>query len=268
MKKYRHASLFTGIGGFDLAAEWVGWDNVFQVENHPKCIKLLNTHFPNTDKYEDIKTFNAIKYRGTIDVISGGAPCQPFSSAGLQRSSEDNRYLWPEMLRIIREVKPTFVVFENVTGIINLALDQVLSDLESEDYTSESFVIPACAKNAWHRRDRVWVVAYPNSYRGKEGFESRQSEFINTHAQEGAAGTDTNNRRGEVQETQQEFSEMRYRHEPTRSDWWESEPELDRVADGLPGELDQLHALGNAIVPQIAYELFKPINLLLRSQCS
>jgi DNA (cytosine-5)-methyltransferase 1 len=266
--KIKHASLFTGIAGFDLAAEWMGWDNVFQVENNPKCIKLLNTHFPNTDKYGDIKTFNASPYRGTIDVISGGAPCQPFSSAGEQRSTEDNRYLWPEMFRIIREVKSPFVVFENVTGIINLALDTVLSDLESENYTTESFVIPACAKNAWHRRDRVWVIAYANSYRREESFKGGQSEFIDSYVKARATDTDTNNGRGKVQKAEQEFSEMRDRNEPTRSDWWESEPEICRVADGLSGELDQLHALGNAIVPQIAYELFKPIDLLLRSQCS
>jgi DNA (cytosine-5)-methyltransferase 1 len=163
-----HGSLFSGIGGFDLAAQWMGWDNVFQVEKDNWCRKVLAKNFPKTKRYGDIKEFNGEKYRGAVDVISGGFPCQPFSIAGERKGKDDDRYLWDEMLRVIGEVKPTYVVGENVTGIIGLALDKVLSDLEAQGYTTETFIIPACGKNAWHRRDRVWIVAYPNSIGRKD----------------------------------------------------------------------------------------------------
>ena len=113
-----HASLFSGIGGFDLAARNCGIQNVFQVEINEFCRKVLLKNFPETKKYRDIKEFNGTEYYGTIDIISGGFPCQPFSVAGNQRGQEDNRYLWPEMLRVISEIKPAYVVGENVFGII------------------------------------------------------------------------------------------------------------------------------------------------------
>lgn len=150
-----HASLFSGIGGFDYAATKVGWENVFQVEKDKWCQRLLAKRFPNADLYSDIKDFNGGKYRGKVDVISGGFPCQPFSVAGKQQGTEDDRYLWPEMLRVIQEVRPTWVVGENVTGIITMALDKVLSDLEAIGYSCQTFVIPACSVDAIHRRNRV-----------------------------------------------------------------------------------------------------------------
>jgi len=154
-----HASLFSGIGGFDLAAKWIGWDNIFQVEKDPWCQSILAKHFPNTERYLDIKEFRGEKYRGSVDVISGGFPCQPFSVAGKQKGKEDDRYLWPEMLRVIREIQPTWVVGENVPGIISMALDQVCTDLENEGYTVQAFIIPAASVNAIHKRDRVWILA-------------------------------------------------------------------------------------------------------------
>ncbi len=158
-----HGSLFSGIGGFDLAAQWMGWNNIFQVEKDDWCRKVLAKNFPKTERFADIKDFTGYEYTNRIDVISGGFPCQPFSVAGQRKGKDDDRYLWEEMLRVIRTIKPTYVVGENVTGIIGLALDTVLSDLEAQGYTTETFIIPACSKNAWHRRDRVWIVAYANS---------------------------------------------------------------------------------------------------------
>lgn len=158
-----HGSLFSGIGGFDLAAQWMGWSNIFQVEKDDWCRKVLAKNFPKTERFADIKDFTGYEYTNRIDVISGGFPCQPFSVAGQRKGKDDDRYLWEEMLRVIATIKPTYVVGENVTGIIGLALDTVLSDLEAQDYTTETFIIPACSKNAWHRRDRVWIVAYANS---------------------------------------------------------------------------------------------------------
>lgn len=192
-----HASLFSGIGGFDLAAEWTGWNNVFNCEWEEFPRKVLKHHFPNAKQYEDIKDFNATEYRGRIDVLSGGFPCQPFSTAGLRKGTEDSRHLWPEMLRVIGECQPRWVVGENVRGLVSwsngLVLETCYSDLENLGYSVQSFIIPACAAgNAPHRRDRVWIVAYSNNTRRSDGHEQVQdtngevrqrddrSEFSNT----------------------------------------------------------------------------------------
>ena len=317
-----HGSLFSGIGGFDLAASWLGWTNVFQVEKDEFCQRVLNKHFPNTKRYGDIYEFDGKEYRGTIDVLTGGFPCQPFSVAGQQRGTDDDRYLWPEMLRAIRQIKPRWIVGENVAGIIKLALDQVISDLEAEGYTTETFVIPACAVNAPHRRDRVWIVAHAKSAgrRRKQekirGAERRPvdgllSEPINADSD----ASDTNSKgcirrcgRGDsnrdgihagVEERQDPRSATARCYEdasnteeprlegrdPARasgSDGWASEQPLSRfwdnegrpdwnaswlevatrlcrVDDGVPRRVDRLRSLGNAIVPQVAYEIFKAI---------
>lgn len=159
-----HASLFSGIGGFDLAAEWMGWQNTFNCEIDPFCRKVLAYHFPEAKQYEDVKTTGFTIHRGHIDVLTGGFPCQPFSLAGKRKGADDNRYLWPEMLRAIREIQPRWVVGENVFGIVNwsdgLVFEQVQSDLENEGYEVQPYIIPACAVDAPHRRDRVWFVAH------------------------------------------------------------------------------------------------------------
>lgn len=159
-----HASLFSGIGGFDLAAEWMGWNNVFNCEINPFCRKVLAYHFPNAKQYEDIKAVDFTIYRGHVDVLTGGFPCQPFSLAGKRRGTEDNRYLWGEMLRAIKEIEPRWVVGENVLGIVSwsdgMVFEQVQSDLEDAGYEVQPYIIPACAVDAPHRRDRVWFVAH------------------------------------------------------------------------------------------------------------
>jgi len=197
----KHASLFSGIGGFDLAAEWMGWTNVFNCEIDSFCRKVLNYYWPDTESYTDIKTTSFRQYEGKIDILTGGFPCQGFSYAGKRKGKDDNRYLWPYMLRTIRQVKPTWVIGENVPGIINLALDTVLSDLEKEGYTCQTFNIPACAVNAPHRRSRIWIVAYSicnndtrkehRSY-GKEETISQFNRKKNSSSWE-SCGTDKNN---------------------------------------------------------------------------
>ena len=183
-----HGSLFSGIAGFDLAATWMGWDNAFHCEIDEFCKRVLRYHFPNAEHYDDIKTTDFTKWRGRIDVLSGGFPCQPFSCAGRRKGADDDRYLWPEMLRAIREIQPTWVVGENVAGILTMVqpgsevevgsetslfgesyaevevwqqyvVETVCTDLEREGYSVQPFVIPACAVGAPHRRDRVWFVA-------------------------------------------------------------------------------------------------------------
>ena len=166
MEKMRHGSLFSGIGGFDLAAEWMGWENVFHCEWNDFGKKVLNYYWPNAISYDDITKTDFTIHRGNIDILTGGFPCQPFSAAGKRKGTSDDRHLWPEMLRAIREIKPTWIVGENVSGIISwdggLVFEQVQIDLEAEGYEVQAVVLPACGVNAPHRRDRVWFVAYSN----------------------------------------------------------------------------------------------------------
>ena len=269
-----HGSLFSGIGGFDLAAQWMGWTNVFQCEKDDWCRKVLAKNFPQTERFADIKEFYATKYNGAIDIISGGFPCQPFSTAGNRKGKEDDRYLWEEMLRVVREVEPTYVVGENVVGIIGLALDTVLSDLEAQGYTTETFIIPACAKNAWHRRDRVWIVAYAKGgdadrnarkFQGKNEQAERSErpeKWLSKFGSTGDVPADTNNAR--CNEQRQSITDGAELFAPKCSSWWEAEPGMGRVVDGLPNRVDRLKGLGNAIVPQVAYEIFSAIGTVAR----
>jgi DNA (cytosine-5)-methyltransferase 1 len=160
----RHGSLFSGIGGFDLASEWMGWENVFHCEWNPFGQKVLNHYWPKAITYHDITKTDFTIHRGEIDIITGGFPCQPYSSAGKRLGKEDERHLWPQMLRAIREIQPTWVVGENVRGLTNwnggLVFDEVQAELEAQGYEVTPFLLPACAVNAPHRRDRIWFVAY------------------------------------------------------------------------------------------------------------
>lgn len=163
----RFLSLFSGIGGFDLGLERAGMECAGQVEIDPYCLAVLKKHWPKVRRKENIYDVKKGDFE-KIDLICGGFPCQPFPSAGKRKGKEDVRYLWPEMLRVIEEFRPRWIIGENVAGIISIvALDQVLSDLERKDYTSRAFVIPACGVDAPHRRDRVWIVAHAKSERAR-----------------------------------------------------------------------------------------------------
>lgn len=166
--KLRVLSLCTGIGGFDLAAEWAGFEIAGQVEIDPYCIALLEQHWPTAKRMRDVYEVRGDEF-GPIDLICAGFPCQPYSQAGKRKGASDDRAIWPEIFRITQSVRPTWACFENVPGIIGMELDRVLSDLEGEDYTCWPLVIPACAVDAKHRRDRVWIVGHAAS-RGQEGF--------------------------------------------------------------------------------------------------
>ena len=172
--------LFSGIGGFSYAAERLvgGFETIGFCEIDPYCQKVLKKHWPNVPIHPDVKELanDADRFRGLVDVVCGGYPCQPFSLASANRKGqEDDRHLWPQMLRIIQATRPRFVIGENVAGHITLGLDNVLSDLEAENYTARAFVIPACAKDAKHRRDRVWIVGYTEHY-GSSAAEVRGSD--------------------------------------------------------------------------------------------
>ena len=180
-KVLTHLSLFTGIGGLDLAAEWAGFKTIGQCEWGDYQNKILKKHWPNTPRWKDIHSLNAKSFFDktgikTPDVISGGFPCQPFSTAGSRKGKQDERYLWPEFLRIIQELRPNWVVGENVVGIIGMALDDILVQMEKENYETRVFVLPAYAVGALHQRYRVAIVA-PSSGNGWEDeIKFRKSE--------------------------------------------------------------------------------------------
>jgi len=156
----RVLDLFSGIGGFSLGLESVGMNTVAFCEMDKFCQKVLKKHWPNVPIHSDIKELDGYEYRGAVELICGGFPCQPFSVAGERRGSLDDRHLWPEMYRVIQEVQPTWILAENVSGLLNLELKNVLSDLETQSYAAQTFVLPACSVDAKHRRDRVWIIAY------------------------------------------------------------------------------------------------------------
>jgi DNA (cytosine-5)-methyltransferase 1 len=319
----RHGSLFSGIGGFDLAAEWCGWENVFHCEWNTFGQKVLKHHFPNSISYNDITKTDFSIHRGAIDIISGGFPCQPYSSAGKRLGKEDERHLWPEMLRAIREIQPSWVVGENVRGLTNwnggLVFDEVQSELETEGYEVLPFLLPAAAINAPHRRDRIWFIAYSNSFR-QSGEKYRKNETRRTSKESedriatnsNCNGLDKCNSEHEISTTDGRINALSNLNESngngnatnskskrllglhnTRNEdninrenaelwrgftrhnqknYWDNFPTQSPICggdDGLPKELDNItfskwrnesiKAYGNAIVPQVAYQIFKSI---------
>jgi DNA (cytosine-5)-methyltransferase 1 len=176
----RHGSLFSGIGGFDLAAQWMNWTNVFHTEWNEFGQKILQHHFPNSISYHDIIKTDFTIHNGTIDIITGGFPCQPFSHAGKRKGSDDERYLWHEMLRAIQQIQPTYVVAENVRGLLTIddgmVFEQVCADLEAEGYEVQPLLLPAAGVNAPHRRDRIFIVGYAANTNDNRNSSQGQSE--------------------------------------------------------------------------------------------
>ena len=294
----KHGSLFSGIGGFDLAAEWMGWENVFHCEIAEFPRKVLHYHFPEAISYDDIKRTDFTIHRGEIDILTGGFPCQPFSVAGKRQGTEDDRYLWTEMFRAIRELAPRWIVGENVRGIVSwnegMVFDQVQSDLEAEGYEVWPIVLPACSVNAPHRRDRVWIVAHSGGFRcGRgsmqaDGYDTAEEQSLDKEKRyqwdgirseaQGCSGdaADTNHeglQRGEInggvecigEERKEQFT----RYIPSTWEDFPTQPPVCGGDDGIPRELDSItfskwriesvKALGNAIVPQVVYQIFKAV---------
>jgi len=231
-EKLRHLDLFSGIGGFALGLESTGgFKTVGFCDNEPFAQKVLKKHWPDVPCFEDVRNVgvDTVGYRG-VDIITGGFPCQPYSVAGKQ-DPKDNRQLWPEMFRIIKEIRPTYVIGENVRNLISIregvVFEQVCTDLEGEGYEVQTFVLPASAVNAPHQRYRCWIVAHANNTRWEKQWwqESAQEE--------------------------QQTSQCR--------SWWSVEPSVGRVAHGIPNRVDRLKGLGNAVVPQIPAVLGRAI---------
>ena len=252
-----HFSLFTGIGGIDLAAEWAGFETVGQVEWADYPTKVLEKHWPDVPRWRDIRDVTKEDFTNrtrlsTIDLISGGFPCQPFSIAGKRKGEEDDRYLWPEMLRIISEFKPSWVIGENVANLVHMGIEPYVLDLENVGYKSGVFLIPACGVQAFHKRERVFIVAYSNK-KQRKSFEIQ-------------AKPNTKSSRKEPKEWKQFFvinngnNYIEFREK--------DKPLLCGSDDGIPTELDvdRIGSLGNAVVPQQIYPILQAIADIERGQ--
>ena len=298
-----HIDLCAGIGGFSLGFSWSGLSEpVLFCEIDPWCRKVLAKHWPDVPIAEDVKELanDPARLVPDCDIVTAGYPCQPFSVAGKQRGTEDDRHLWPFISQIIAHKRPAFCVLENVYGHVALGLDEVLADLEAQDYATRAFIVPACAVNAPHRRDRLWIIAHTNSHGEPDGTinekqgcgklvgnagcviegqsRSRLSEErLNSGAQgqwsveghrladtsQALADTDNEGSQGRLsgrQDTQWQGEHGHARcsgaaHRQPAKDWWAVEPGMGRVAHGIPGRVDRLKGLGNAIVPQIAMQI-------------
>lgn len=333
--KLTHGSLFSGIGGFDLAAEWMGWENVFHCEWNEFGQRILKYYWPKAISYEDITKTDFYIHRGEIDILTGGFPCQPYSSAGKRLGKEDDRHLWPEMLRAIREIQPRYIVGENVYGLTNwnggLVFNEVQVDLENEGYKVQPCVLPACAVNAPHRRDRVWFVAYSDkcttrpsrtsketesswsknndeqSSRGKQAEQHNRCSHVlrvdtngngkpvskeierrrKISSQEQEAIRDEHKTMGRTEDAanperkrqQEQGQSERPLHTKADREWkaswsyddgrWPTQSPICSGDDGLSAKLDgitfpkwrqeSIKAYGNAIVPQVAYQIFKAL---------
>ena len=310
----KHLDLFSGIGGFSLGLESAGLvETVAFCDFDQYCQKVLKKNFPGVPVYGDVKELNHDKLKADgidqIDIITGGYPCQPFSVAGRKKGEEDPRHVWPEMFRLIQELRPTWVIGENVGGHIKLGLDSVLENLESEGYSARTFSISASSIGANHKRERVWIVAHSNEMQRQflcgQKSEQRQETFEGTSERSGTPISMANSERlGRTEGTEkskelerEESSDQldhcgegctkcqscknlahsegsnRNEHEANRehgkaspqeifgdgssvcgvSAWWSVEPDVGRVAHGVPDRVDRLKCLGNSVVPQIPY---------------
>lgn len=244
-------SLFSGIGGFDLGLERAGMKVIWQSEIDPFATKVLKKHWPKVPNYGDIKRINW----GDIvspDVICGGYPCQPFSTAGKRRGEEDPRHLWPWVLESISRLRPKYAILENVRGHLSMGGVSVIGELANIGYRSEWRVISAASVGANHRRDRVLIVAYPDSSPGELSLEQQIQESDSY-----GHGSDLANAYSKrlVEVSSEVFSAERRESALgglTLGGWWQSEPNVGRMADGVPGRVDRLRTLGNAVVPQVA----------------
>lgn len=267
MQQLTHLSLFSGIGGLDLAAEMAGFKTVGQCEWADYPTKILEKHWKDVPRWRDIRTLTGDSFYEktglrTVSIISGGFPCQPFSVAGLRRGKEDDRYLWGDMLRIISELNPSWVLGENVPGIIDLALDTVLSDLEDEGYSCQTFIVPACGVNAPHRRYRVAILANSCCERlqRSEQYKTPDQDRWGQESYGSVSQLRQDVSNSESAECERERGETRAWWSLTRcGGWWSTEPNVGRVANGVPHRVDRLKCLGNAVVPYQFYPFFKAI---------
>ena len=284
--------LFSGIGGFSLGLECTGYfETVAFCEKDEFCKKVLQKHWSQLKIYDDVRSLHDTKIQA--DVVTGGFPCQAFSQAGLQKGRTDDRWLWNEMFDVIKQVKPRWVIGENVQGIINIeegmVLRQVQNDLEGEGFKVQCFIIPASGIGAWHNRKRVWILANSNSrVRGRWGaigqsrenkvwrfyFEEEEQTHLNIRSKiighnavsrEDVPNTSIKRPQGNRLSTNMEEKQRRKDFSTKTSaeeqqTWWQTESRICRIPDGVSYGVDRdrakrIKALGNSIVPQIARQI-------------
>jgi DNA (cytosine-5)-methyltransferase 1 len=282
----RLLDLFAGIGGFSLAAHWMGWETVAFVEKDKFCQKVLRKNFGrDIEIHDDITTFSGKPFCGRVDIITGGFPCQPFSAAGKRKGRDDERHLFPAMLDVIRDVRPTWCVLENVRGLLSIESGRVFSDvisqLESEGFEVVTFCVPASAVGAPHRRDRLWIVAHAHSFgertghrevQGTDGEVSERHDDAEPLAERDCDAENAISERGGIGTPEEPVGIRIERdigagngvglHPQTtrwRESWLEAAARLCRMDARVSQRVDRLKSLGNSIVPQIAYEIFKAI---------
>jgi DNA (cytosine-5)-methyltransferase 1 len=245
-----HLDLFSGIGGFAIAAERCGWKTVAFCEREKFAQRVLRKHWPSVPIIDDIHDLDGREYRG-VSLITGGFPCQPFSQAGQQRGADDDRAIWPEMLRVIREARPRFVVGENVAGIINMALDDVLSSLEAESYSVgavDTLAKPTSRKDNGRKSRLVGA-----SEARKEKTGAIFGDGCENVAYTGSEGLQRRQRCGETRKKESPGGHS------TECSKWTIEPDVGRVAHGIPERSHRLRGLGNAIVPQVAEQILRAL---------
>ena len=265
--KLKHLDLFSGIGGFSLGLEATGgFETVAFCDYDSYCQKILRKHWPWVTIYDDIKELNHEKLNSNghtkIDIITGGYPCQPFSVAGRQQGEKDPSHVWPEYFRLIKELRPTWVIGENVSGHVKLGLDTVLENLESEGYSARTFSISASSIGANHQRERIWIVANSGcSWGSGSEFQRKNENEIkkeNANQFERSSSSSQSNmvysdsERLEKWESIGENFSQEYQT-LIGADWWSIEPDVGRVANGVPKRVDRLKSLGNSLVPHIPY---------------
>ena len=252
--------LFSGIGGFSLGLKMAGgFETIAFCEQDKFCQQVLRKHWPDVPIHDDIRAFPTDGF-GEIDLVCGGFPCQPWSDAGKKLGTEDDRDLWPEMARLVEELRPRWLVGENVRGFINqpMGLERSLSDLEGIGYSAIPFIVPACAVDAPHRRDRIWIIAKDVGNASSGGQRGDNGRW---------AGQEPENRCEDVADTDSPRCEEQRRSQPAQpkhqapqcGSGWLTEPSVGRVAHGIPQRVDRLKALGNAVVPQVVCQIGKAI---------
>ena len=281
-------SLFAGIGGFDLAARWMGWETKWYSEIDPYACRVMERNFPEAKNVGDITEWRPDGNDG-IDLICGGFPCQPVSLAGQGLAQEDERWLWPEFARVLGVLRPRYVVIENVPGLRSRGMDDVLRDLAKIGYDAEWTSLSAADVGAPHKRERVWIVAHPSGDRRQPlhwwGALPNQvgdgaSSLRRPQQQPGFGGNGTVADAlptGLSQPTLPRVKVFRGTPGPPKGrefsrgttasgDNWTTEPDVGRVAHGVPARVDRLKCLGNAIVPQCAYEIFQRIEKIVKTR--
>ena len=258
-----HFSLFAGIGGIDIAAEWAGFTTVAQCEIADYPTKVLEKHWPDVPRWRDIREITKGGFYErtglqTVDLISGGFPCQPFSVAGKRKGKKDDRDLWPEMFRVIQELMPRWVLGENVANFVNMELERTILDLEGEGYETITFNIPACAVGAPHKRSRVFIVAYTNS-KGQSPRRCREPARRKVACRYDATNTDSTRCEKFDSSAKPEKAKLYSRSIVKKRRNWATEPDVGRVAHGVSNRVDRLKCLGNAVVPQQIYPILKAI---------